>query len=217
MAANFSRDPDAVGRCPPYPRQPLPASVFESRFLKSPHLTVFVLSHEHVVEVLRGERLLTTPPRHSPLAPWLCSGDPEDFEGSLLMSWVFFRHMTVRDANGAFTYKPRFYVRVASEGIAPFAMEMPSEWHERANATMALPACGRSVHHVPFRWVLPVLLRRGNREAPTVPEWECEVLSHEVIIHRHCLRASKHLLCTAVYDDKDNASRSQPDFGAPSS
>jgi hypothetical protein len=95
---------------------------------------------------------------------------------------------------------------------------MTPEWHEEANATMmALPACGRSVHHVPFRWVLPVLLRRGNREAPTVPEWECEVLSHEVIIHRHCLRTSKRLLCTAVYDDKDSAPRSEPDFGAPSS
>ncbi len=198
-------------------RGSLPASVFEYRFLASPHLTVFVLSREHVIEVLRGERILTTPPRHSPLAPWLRSGNPEDFEGSLLMSWVFFRHMTLRDEHGNFTYKPRFFVRVASEGISPFAMEMPSEWHEQANATMALPACGRSVHHVPFRWVLPVLPRRGNREAPTVLEWECEVLSHEVIIHRHCLRTSKRLLCTAVYDDKDNDPRPETDFGAPSS
>jgi hypothetical protein len=108
------------------------------------------------------------------------------------MSWVFFRHMTLRDKQGNFTYKPRFYLRVASEGIAPFTMEMPSEWHEQANATMALPACGRSVHHVPLRWVLPVLLHRGQREVLTLPEW----VSHEVTIHRHCL-PSKHLLCTA--------------------
>jgi hypothetical protein len=133
------------------------------------------------------------------------------------MSWVFFRHMTLRDEQGNFTYKPRFYVRVASEGIAPFTMEMPSEWHEKANATMALPACGRSVHHVPLRWVLPVLLRRGQREVLILPEWECEVLSHEVTIHRHCLRASKFLLGTAIYDDRDKAPQPQPDFAEPSS
>jgi hypothetical protein len=217
MADDLNRDPDAVGRCPPYPRQRVPASIFESRFLTSPHLTAFVLSHEHMIEALRGERIVTTPPRQSPLAAWLCSGNPEDFEGPLLMSWVFFRHMTLRDEQGNFTYKPQFYVRVASEGIAPFTMERPSEWHEQANATTALPACGRSVHHVPLRWVLPVLLRRGQREVLTLPEWECEVLSHEVTIHRHCLRASKPLLCTAIYDDRDRTSQSQPDFGEPSS
>jgi hypothetical protein len=215
MADNFSRDPDSVGRFPPYPRQPLPASVSETRFLASPHLTALVLSHDHMLAVLRGERVVTTLRTHSPLAPWLRSGNPEDFEGPILISWVFFRHMTLRDAQGEFTYKPQFYVRVASEGIAPFTMQMPSEWHEQANKTMALPACGWSVHHVPLRWVLPVLLRRGQREAPTLPEWKCEVLSQEVIIHRHCLRASKHLLCTTHYDAKDQ--RSQPDFGTPSS
>ena len=217
MAGDSSRDPDAVGRCPPYPRQPLPDSVSETRFLASPHLTVFLLSHEHMSEVLRGERVVTTPPQHSPLAPWLCSGNPEDFDGPILMSWVFFRHMSLRDEHGGFTYLPRFYVRVASEGIAPFTMQMTSEWHEQANQTMALPACGRSVHHVPLRWVLPILLLRGQREAPVLPEWECEILSHEVIIHRHCLRSSKHLLGTTCYDDRDKAPRSQPDFGAPSS
>jgi hypothetical protein len=68
------------------------------------HLTVFLLSHEHMSEVLRGERVVTTPPRHSPLAPWLCSGNPEDFDGPILMSWVFFRHMSLRDEHGGFTY-----------------------------------------------------------------------------------------------------------------
>jgi hypothetical protein len=58
MADDFNRDPDTVGRCPPYPRQPFPASVFESRFLTSPHLTAFVLSHEHMIEALRGERIV---------------------------------------------------------------------------------------------------------------------------------------------------------------
>jgi hypothetical protein len=217
MADDVSRDPDARGRCPPYPRQPLPSSVSETRFLASPHLTVFLLSHEHMREVLGRESLVTSPPNHSPLAPWLCSGDPEDFSGPLLMSWVFYRHMSRRDDHGNFTYSPRFYVRVASEGIAPFAMQMTSEWHEQANHTMALPACGRSVHHVPLRWVLPILLLRGQREVPLLPEWDCEIMSHEVVIHRHCLRASRHLLGTMCYDDHDKPSQSQPDFGAPSS
>ncbi len=86
MADDFSRDPDAVGRCPPYPRQPLPAAVSETRFLASSHLTVFLLSHEHMLEVLRGKRVVTTPPHHSPLAQWLCSGNPEDFDGPILIS-----------------------------------------------------------------------------------------------------------------------------------
>ncbi len=177
----------------------------------------FLLSHEHVLVVLRGEQVVEIPPPQLPLAPLLCSGNPEDFDGPVLTSWIFFRHMSLRDEHGGFTYQPRFYVRVASDGIAPFTMQMTSEWHEQANNTMALPACGRSVHHVLLRWVLPILLLRGQREAPTLPEWESEILSHEVIIHRHGLRASKHLLGTMCYDDRDKAPRSPPDFGAPSS
>ncbi len=96
MADDISREPEARGRCPPYPRQPLPASVSETRFLASPHLTVFLLSHEHVLEVLRGERVVETPPHNSPLAPWLCSGDPEDFDGPILMRRTWRLHLPTK-------------------------------------------------------------------------------------------------------------------------
>ena len=215
MADDFSRDPDAAGRGLPYLRQPLPDSASETRFWTSPHLTALVLSHDHMLEVLRGERVVTTPPPQSPLAPWLRSGNPEDFEGPILISWVFFRHMTLRDAQGAFTYQPQFYVRVASEGVAPFTMQMTAEWHGQANQTMALPARGRSVRHVPIRWVLPVLLLRGQREDLTLPEWECEVFSQEVIISRHCLRGSTHVVGRTL--NALGNPFAQPDFGAPSS
>jgi hypothetical protein len=217
MADDVNRDPDVISRCPPYSRQSRQSFVSETRFLSSPHLNILLLSHEHMDEVLRGERVVTAPPRGSPSAQWLTSGDREDFEGPILISWVFFRHMSLRDNQGAYTYRPQFYVRVAADGIVPFSMHMPSEWHERANTTMALPACGRSVHHVTLRRILPTLLRRGQRETLTLPEWEFEVLCHEFIIHRHCVRASKSLVGTAFYDDRDRAPNSDPDFGSPSS
>jgi hypothetical protein len=122
-------------------------------------------------EVLRGERVVTVLPKGSPLARWLNAGDPEDFEGPILISRVFFCHMSLRDNQSAFTYPTHFYVREASDGIAPFSMQMSSEWHEKANTTMALQACGRSIHHVPLRWVLPTLLRRDQHNTLTLPEW----------------------------------------------
>jgi hypothetical protein len=95
-------------------------------------------------------------------------------------------------------------------------MLMDQEWHERANATMALPACGRSVHHVPLCLVRPLLRIRGQRNVPILADWEFEVLTQEVVIHRHCLRNSKLLVGTTLYDDKDLAPEPRPDFGAPS-
>ena len=216
MADDVRRDPDAVGRCPPYPRRPIGSSAPDTRFGKAPQLALFVISPEHVGAILKGERVVTAPPSASPLAAWLTSGDPEDFQGTLVISWVFYRHMSARDEAGRFTYDPHFFARVSSEGIAPFTMVMSKEWHERANETMALPACGRSVHHVPRSWVLPMLILKAQRDLPPCPEWEFELLTQEVFIHRHCLHASKPLVGTTLYDAKDVV-RANPDFGAPSS
>jgi hypothetical protein len=109
------------------------------------------------------------PPPLSPLADWLNSGDPETFRGTLLISWIFYRHMSLRDDRRHFSYNPRFFVRVVNDGLAPFTMLMDQEWHERANATMALPACGRSGHHVPRNLVRPLL---ATRVQPDVPVFE---------------------------------------------
>ncbi len=111
--------------------------------------------------------------------------------------------MSARDEAGSFTYDPRFFARVSSEGIAPLTMVMSKEWHERANETMALSTCGRSVHHVPRSWVLSMLILKAQRVLPPCPEWEFELLIQEVVIHRHCLRASKPLVGTTLYDAKN--------------
>ncbi len=116
MADDLSRDPDAVGRCPPY------ATVTSSstpRFLSAPQLVLLVLSQEHVGTILQEERLMAYPPAASPLAAWLNSCNSEDFNGPLIIFWVFYRHMTLRDPQGRFTYKPNFYVRVTSDRVAP--------------------------------------------------------------------------------------------------
>jgi hypothetical protein len=123
--------------------------------------------------------------------------------------------MSLRDDRGHFSYNPRFFVRVVSDGLAPFTMLMDQEWHERANVTMALPACGRSVHHVPRNLVRPLLATRGQRDVPVFEDWEFEVLTQEVVIHRHCLRPSKPLVGTTLYDDKDLDPAPRPDFGVP--
>ena len=83
MADDVRRDPDAVGRCPPYPRRPIGSSAPDTRFGKAPQLALLVLSPEHVGAILKGERIVNAPPSASPLAAWLTSGDPEDFQGTV--------------------------------------------------------------------------------------------------------------------------------------
>ncbi len=98
-------------------------------FLSAPQLVLLVLSPEHVETIMQEERLVTAPPLSSPLAAWLNSGNTEDFDGPLIISLGFYRHMTLRDAQVRFTYKPNFYVRVTSDVLPPFTMQTTSEWH----------------------------------------------------------------------------------------
>jgi hypothetical protein len=213
MADGLSRDPDAVGRCPPY------ATVTSSstpRFRSAPQLDLLVLSQEHVETIIQEERLVASPPAASPLAAWLSSGSSEDFDGPLIISWVFYRHMTLSDPQGRFNYKPNFYVRVTSDGLPPFTMQTTSEWHSKAESTMGLPACGRVVHQVPRAWVRPLLLNRWTRVLPPHPEWEFEILSMEVMLHSHFLRAARPLLGISLFKSEAEDSRSSPDFDMPS-
>jgi hypothetical protein len=138
MAADFKRHLDAVGRCPP--RASSPRDV-EPRFLDSPHLTLLLVNEEHLRAILPGERLVNPPPpTDSPLHAWLSTGNPEAYCDPLVISWVFFRDMTLRDEEGRYTSNPLFFARVVSQGRRPFVIQMTSAWHERANSTMALPA-----------------------------------------------------------------------------
>ncbi len=113
----------------------------------------------------------TPPPTDSPLHAWLSTGDPEAYCGPLVISWVFFRDMTLRDEEGRYTYNPRFFARVVSQGRRPFVIQMTSAWHERANTTMALPACGRTVHYIPLRLVQAFLQARGHCDQRLFPDW----------------------------------------------
>jgi hypothetical protein len=210
MADNLSRDPDAGGRCPPYATV---TSSSTSRFLSAPQLVLLVLSQEHVETIMQEERLVTSPPSSSPLAAWLNFGNAEDFDGPLIISWVFYRHMMLRDLQGRFTYKPNFYVQVTSDGLFPFTMQTTSDWHSKAESTMGLPACGRVAQHVPQAWVRPLLLHRWPRELPPHPDWEFEILSMEVVLHSHCLRASRPLLDISLFRNDSLDSHSSSDFG----
>ncbi len=124
MATGFNRDPDAVGWCPPYSGRVSSPRDVEPRFLDSPHLTLLLVNEEHLRAILTGERLVTSPPTDSPLHAWLSTGDPEAYCGPLVISWVFFfKHMTLRDEEGHYTYNPLFFARVVSPGQSPFVIQ----------------------------------------------------------------------------------------------
>jgi hypothetical protein len=208
MADDCSRDPDAVGRCPPY-STPVTA---EPRFLASSHLTLLLVNEEHLRALLPGERIVASPPGASPLRAWLETGDPESYCGPLVISWVFFWHMSLWDEQGGYTYSPRFFARIISEGQDPFIMQMDAAWHERANTTMALIANKRTVHHIPLAYVQRFLFERGNVDVFVFPDWDFELLTMEVMLHPHCLRASRSLLGTALMDPQ-HRQKKRRDFG----
>ncbi len=52
MATDSKRDPDAVGRFPPYSGRVLSPRDVEPRFLDSPHLTLLLVNAEHLRAIL---------------------------------------------------------------------------------------------------------------------------------------------------------------------
>jgi hypothetical protein len=123
--------------------------------------------------------------------------------------------MTLRDEEGHYTYNPLFFARVVSQGQSPFVIQMTSAWHERANTTMALPVCGRTVHHIPARLVQASLQARGHFVHRPFPDWKFELLTMEVVLHTHCLRASRSLLGGALLGSTTSLDLRQQDFGTP--
>ncbi len=217
MAADFTRDPESVRRCPPCSMRASSPRDDEPRFLDSPHLTLLLVNEEHLRAILPGERIVNSPPPDSPLHAWLFTGDPEAYCGPLLISCVFFRDMTLRDEDGRYTYNPLFFARVVSQGHSPFVVQMTSAWHERANTTMTLPARSRSVHHIPGRLVPAFLQARGHYAHRPFPDWDFELLTMEVVLHPHCLRACRLLLGGALLGSTTSLDLSQQDFGTPPS
>jgi hypothetical protein len=196
MAGDFSRDLDTVGRCPPYGT----LATAEPHFLASPHLTLLLVNKEHLRALLPGERIMTSPPEASLLRTWLDTGDPESYCGPLVISWVFFRHMSLKDEQGCYTYSPRLFARIILEGQEPVITQMDAAWHERANTTMALSANNRTVHHIPLACVQRYLRKRGNVDVFVFPNWDFELLTMEEVLHPNCLRASCSLLVGALID-----------------
>jgi hypothetical protein len=217
MAADSTCDLESVGRCTPYSTRASSPRDVEPRILDYPHLTLLLVNEEHLRAILPGEQLVNSPPRESPLHAWLSTGDPEAYCGPLIISWVFFRDMILRDEEGRYTYNPLFFARVVSQGHSPFVVQMTSAWHERANTTMALPARDRSVHHIPGRLVPAFLQARGHYDHRPFSGWDFELLTMEVILHPHCLRASRRLLGGALLGSTTSLDLSRQDFGTPPS
>ncbi len=86
---------------------------------------------------------------------------------------------------------------------------------------MALAACGRTVHHLPTEEVLSFLYYRGHRASLILPELTFELLNMEIVLHPHCLRASRALLGDAIVktEHRKTARREgkKTDFGPPPS
>ena len=172
------RDPEAAGRCPPY-SDLLPPSRFSA-----PHLSLLVLSKEDVSALFPGEPVAPSPPTTSPFHDWMVSGVPETLVGPMLHSMVFNRHLSRRDSDNRFPYKPQFFVRATSKGVPPFLIAMPHEWLSSACAYAARPTLGRSVVHTGSMQVQPLLNAGGHAppEWATPLDWLFEVLTKQLLI-----------------------------------
>ena len=130
-----------------------------------------VLSPEHIGTTFPREEVISAPPLSSPLHNWMVSGTPNGFIGPLDTSWVFYRDMAMRDENGNATYRPSYFARVTSADTKPFIMRMTADWFATAKQYLALPAHGRSVHHVTGDEV-QAILNSTDYEPPTPKDWE---------------------------------------------
>ena len=168
-----------TGRCSPY--SDMPISTSDS---VSVTLSLLVLSPEHIGTTFPRERVVSAPPLSSPLHNWMVSGTPDGFIGPLDTSWVFYRDMAMRDEIGNATYRPSYFARVTSADTEPFIMRMTADWFATAKRYLALPAHGRSVHHVTGDEV-QAILNSTDYEPPTPKDWEFEVLTKKVVFHAH--------------------------------
>ncbi len=80
---------------------------------------------------------------------------------------------------------------------------------------MALPACSRTVHHIPLRFTQAFLQARGQGDPRPFPGWEFELLTMEVVLHPHCLRSSRALLGGALLGSTTSLNLGQREFGTP--
>ena len=169
-----------TGRCSPYSDMPISSSSSNSVTL-----ALLVLSPEHIGTTFPRERVVSAPPLSSPLHNWMVSGTPDGFIGPLDTSWVFYRDMAMRDEIGNATYRPSYFARVTSDDTEPFIMRMTADWFATAKRYFALPAHGRSVHHVKGHEVQAILSSTNYDSLPTPHDWEFEVLTKKVVFHAH--------------------------------
>ena len=169
-----------TGRCSPYSDMPISTSNSVSVTL-----ALLVLSPEHIGTTFPRERVVSAPPLSSPLHNWMVLGTPEGFIGPLDTSWVFYRDMAMHDEIGNATYRPSYFARVTSADTEPYIMRMTADWFATAKRYLALPAHGRSVHHVKGHEVQAILSSANHDSLPTPQDWEFEVLTKKVVFHAH--------------------------------
>jgi hypothetical protein len=75
--------------------------------------------------------------------------------------------------------------QVSSVDMEPFIMRMTADWFATAKRHLALPAHGRSVHHVKGHEVQAILSTTNYDSLPTPQDWEFEVLTKKVVFHTH--------------------------------
>ena len=194
-----------TGRCSPYSDMPISTSNSVSVTL-----ALLVLSPEHIGTTFPRERVVSAPPLSSPLHNWMVSGTPDGFIGPLDTSWVFYRDMAMRDEIGNATYRPSYFARVTSADTEPFIMRMTADWFATAKRYLALPAHGRSVHHVTGDEV-QAILNSTDYEPPTPKDWEFEVLTKKVVFHAHHWGSTTTTPDTTVPEPSTHTLTSRPE------
>ncbi len=128
---------------------------------------------------------------HRPRPPHFMIGwsrvSPRHLSARCFTRWCsigIFRHLSRRDSDNRFSYKPQFFVRAISKGVPPFLIAMPHEWFSSACAYAARPVLGRSVIHTGSLQVQHLLNAGGHAppEWATPPDWLFEVLTKQLVI-----------------------------------
>jgi hypothetical protein len=192
MVAHVDPTPGTATHCPSYAHMPPPGHCIAPL-----HLTLMVISVNHVESLLHGEKWrkmrFRTPPPASPLHDWMVKREPDSFIGVLCTSWVFYRDMNERNEDGNTPYRPLFFARVSSENQGKIIMRMTGEWFKAAKAHMASPSLGRSVHHVKGDRVQPTLNAQVHPKGPTPKDWKFEVLTKMAVIQKQQIASEEWL------------------------
>jgi hypothetical protein len=126
MVAHVKTAPKATKRTSPFSDTPCPTGNAPT------HLSLLIISPEHIGTHFPGEKIVSSPPLLFPLYDWMISGNPDAFVGTLATSWVFYRDMSMHDESELTHYRLLFFARVSSVGMEPFIIRMTAKWFTAA-------------------------------------------------------------------------------------